>query len=114
MLGRLFLLLRAAHRLPVITSDDALLPDEFEGRRKGNPKLVGIAVALAHRKGWIAPLYSVAGVRQSRKSGRHARARGIIELWTRTDLTEAALVAIEQALGQHRPRPRNLFENDGE
>ena len=107
--GRVYLLLRAAARQPVVSSDDALLADELHARRQGNTKLVGRAVAFAHRAGWIAPIYSQDGRRMSMKSARRTRASGIIELWTRTSHTLDGLKWAERILTR-KPPPQSLFD----
>ena len=107
--GRLYLLLRAAARQPVISSDDALLADELHTRRQGNGKIVGQAVALAHRAGWLQPIYDQDGRRMSKKSARRTRACGIVELWTRTPTTLDGLNWAERILTR-KPPPRDLFD----
>lgn len=107
--GRVYLLLRAALRQPVVSSDDALLADELHQRRKGNGKVVGQAVALAHRAGWIQPIYDKAGRRMSKKSARRTRSCGIVELWTRTPTTLDGLTWAERILTR-RPPARDLFD----
>lgn len=111
LVGRIYLILLAATKFSVWSSDDALLRDELDGLRRGNSKLVGQAVAFAHRCGWIMPLYDESGRRMSIKSARRSRACGIIELWQRTDSTDAGLRWAEQHLRQ-KPPPRTLFDID--
>ena len=96
--GRIYLLLRAAIERPVISSDDALLDDELLGRRHGNCKLVGQAVAFSHRMGWIQPAQDHQGCRLSIKFARRTRAHGIIELWKRTTSTLDGLVWAKQMM----------------
>jgi hypothetical protein len=107
--GRLYLLLQAALRQPVISSDDALLADELDSCRKGNAKLVGQAVVFAHRAGWIRPIFTEAGRRMSKKSARKRRACGIVELWTKTPSTLEGLRWAERVLTR-KPPPRDLFD----
>lgn len=107
--GRVYLLLRAATRQPVVSSDDALLADELHQRRLGNGKVVGQAVALAHRAGWIQPIYDKDGRRMSKKSARRTRARGIVELWSRTATILDGLNWAERVLTR-KPPPRDLFD----
>lgn len=111
LVGRIYLILLAAIQCSVCSSDDALLRDEFDGKRHGNSKLVGQAVAFAHRCGWIKPLFDESGRRMSIKSARRSRACGIIELWQRTDTTDAGLRWAEQHLRQ-KPPARTLFDID--
>jgi hypothetical protein len=110
LLGRLYLLLRAALRQPIICADDAVLPDELAGLRKGNSKLVGVAFALAHRKGWIQPAAAPIGNRLSKKSARNRRSCGSVELWCRTEMTADAFGKVERLL-VNRPQPRDLFDD---
>lgn len=110
LLGRLFLLTRAALRQPIISADDAVLPDELAGLRKGNAKLVGIAFSLAHRKGWIRRIPAPSGSRLAKKSARNRRACGSVELWCRTELTADAFNMIGRLL-VNRPQPRDLFDD---
>jgi hypothetical protein len=108
--GRVFLILRAALRQPVVSSDDALLSDELDGRRKGDSKMVGRAVAFAHQAGWLQPLYDEDGRRLSVKSARKTRASGIIELWCGTPTTHEGLKWASRHLVR-KPPARDLFDN---
>ena len=108
--GRVYLLLHAAARQSVVSSDDALLADELHTRRTGNGKLVGRAVAFAHRAGWIQPIFNRDGRRMSKKSARRTRASGIVELWTRTQTTLDGLRWAESILTR-KPPPRDLFDD---
>ncbi len=68
--GRLFRLLRAVMQNGTASTDDALLVGELHGRRQGNPKLLGIAVAEAHRRRGPSPRMDSAatgtrGIRQT-------------------------------------------------
>ena len=111
LLGRMFLLLRAVLRDGTATTDDCLLPGERHGKRHGNPKLLGIATAQAHRNGWIRPLPArQVAARLSRKSVRTARADGAVTLWTRTDTTAAAFEQLKRQLTTPPPR-RGLFDD---
>jgi hypothetical protein len=109
LLGRLYLILLAALRQPIISADDALLADEQDGPRKGNCKMVGRAFALAHQRGWIVPVSPHPIRRTSIKSGRRRRARGLIELWTRTPDTAKAFERVKRLLTK-RPAQRTLFD----
>lgn len=109
--GRLFLLLRAVLRNGNATTDDALLVGERHGKRLGNPKLLGIAVAEAHRRGWIAPLHAPeAAARLARQSVRTSRAVGAVLLWTRTETTAAAFERLKRIL-TNPPPARGLFDH---
>ena len=110
LVGRIYLILLAATKFSVCSSDDALLRDEFDGKRRGNSKLVGQAVAFAHRCGWIKPLFDESGRRMSIKSARRSRSYGIIELWQRTETTEAGLRWADQHL-REKPTSRTLFDD---
>jgi len=110
-LGRLFLLLRAVLQHGCCTTDDATLAGERHGRRLGNPKLCGAAVAEAHRRGWIRPIPAHSkAARLARKSARTSRASGAVMLWAATATTRAAFDDLKKRLTTPPPR-RGLFDD---
>ena len=111
---RVYLVLRAASDQPVVSSDDALLPEELHNRRLGNPKLVGRAVAFCKFKGWIQPVHDYNGCRLSIKSGRQTLSRGIVELWKKTELTPQGLAWALRFMTS-KPAAKTLFDDiDGD
>ncbi len=111
---RVYLVLRAASVQTVLSSDDALLPEELHNRRLGNPKLVGRAVAFCKFKGWIQPVHDYNGCRLSIKSARRTRSRSSIELWKKTELTIQGLNWAKRSMTA-KPAAKTLFDEiDGD
>jgi hypothetical protein len=110
--GRLAVLLRAAENKTEVTSDDAVLEDELNTRRLGDPNKVGPSVRLAVELGALVPKLNPDGEQASKKSDRKFRKRTLIGVFCTTPKVPVILAKMRRILLNNFPkRSRDLFSD---
>lgn len=109
--GRLFTLMEAAQGKNEVTSDDAVLPGEMDGKRLGDPSIVGASVREAVRLGALVPKVNADGDRASTQSGRKYRKKTLIGVFIPTAKAPVILQKMKLVLKNNFPKkPRTLFD----
>ena len=108
--GRAALILEAAMKKKVVTTDDALIDGELHGKRQGNPSLVGAGVQLCVRKGGLNPVpIPIDGLLASKRSDRRFRKKTGVLCFTKTETTSDLYDKLMKTLKKLPKRSRDLF-----